>query len=207
LWGNKTNLDLGLRCVEFLAQETKLMENIVGIQFCNEAVANASGMYDWYDELHDAVQGIDNTVPGVISDGWNLDQAITYALSKNRITSGQMGPIVIDTHKYYCFDDVSARTRPQSIIAGEVPAALDSLRNKEGDVTASGAVQVLVGEYSCVLAEPCWALSNDADRPQLVKQFGLAQSKTWQQHAGGSYFWTFKMVYLPLPNGTSLVRD
>jgi hypothetical protein len=150
-------------------------------------------MYDWYDEMRGAVDAIDNTMPVIISDGWNLDRAVEYALSKNRVDTGQSGPIIIDTHKYYCFDEVSAQTSPQGILTA-VPDALGCLDNKEGNVTASGAVQILVGEYSCVLADSSWALRNNADKSQLVQQFGQIQSKTWQLKSGGSCFWTLKMV-------------
>lgn len=33
-------------------------------------------------------------------------------------------------------------------------------------------------------------------REGLVWEFGLAQSRKWQQRAGGSYFWTYKMDWM-----------
>jgi hypothetical protein len=71
------------------------------------------------------------------------------------------------------------------------------LNAKEGSVMDRGAVQVIVGEYSCVLSEDSWSKSGGTPKQDLVKQFGEAQSKKYQQRSGGSFFWTWKMDWYP----------
>jgi hypothetical protein len=191
LWNNQSFLDLAQKCIEFLASEAISMENVIGIQPCNEAAADAPGMYEWYDSVVCAVHSIDSSMPIIISDGWNLSKAVDWVLSKNCATSGQSGPIFIDTHKYFCFTD--GDESPQEIISN-IPQQLTELDGKEGNVSTCGAIQVIVGEYSCVFSDSSWNLKGSADRSGLVKEFGNAQSTRWQQRAGGSYFWTYKMV-------------
>lgn len=58
--------------------------------------------------------------------------------------------------------------------------------------TDLGAVQAIVGEWSCVLTEDSWKLETGS-RNDSVKAFGLAQSKRYQDRAGGSFFWTWKV--------------
>jgi aryl-phospho-beta-D-glucosidase BglC (GH1 family) len=195
LWTNSTNRALGVRCCEFLAQDARTGSDIAGIQLVNEAEWDAPGMYEWYDECIAAISNIDSSIPVIISDGWNLDKAIDWSLRKNSVKTSQ-NPVIIDTHYYWAFTDEDKRKSPQQII-GEVWTKLDQLNGKEGSVVDRGAVQVVVGEYSCVLTEDSWAKSNGIPKEELVKQFGQTQSQRYQQRAGGSYFWTWKMDWMP----------
>lgn len=195
LWTNSTNRALGVRCCEFLAQDARTGSDIAGIQLVNEAEWDAPGMYEWYDECIAAISNIDSSIPVIISDGWNLDKAIDWSLRKNSVKTSQ-NPVIIDTHYYWAFTDEDKRKSPQQII-GEVWTKLDQLNGKEGSVVDRGAVQVVVGEYSCVLTEDSWAKSNGILKEELVKQFGQTQSQRYQQRAGGSYFWTWKMDWMP----------
>lgn len=71
---------------------------------------------------------------------------------------------------------------------------LSELDGKEGSVLNGGAVQLIVGEYSCVLADEAWQRGN---KEQLVALFGRTQSARYQQRAGGAFFWTYKMDWMP----------
>ncbi|KZF22188.1 glycoside hydrolase family 5 protein [Xylona heveae TC161] len=195
LWGNSGNLSLAQQCLVFMAQEARAMDGVVGLQLCNEAIWDAPGMYAWYDSVIGAILHVDNTMPLYISDAWNLRQAVSYCDTKNTLAAGFTNPIIVDTHKYYCFSDANKAETPQQIIAG-VPQELGELNGKQGDVFTHGAAQVIVGEYSCVMDGQTWAKVSDADRPGLVEQFGHVESQTWQQKAGGSYFWTYKMDWM-----------
>lgn len=199
LWCNKNNLDQARKCILFIAEEIALgMHGVIGLQVCNEAVSNASGMYDWYDTLLSSISAIDPTIPLYISDAWDLAQAIRYAKSKNQTpTNPPSCPIVIDTHLYFCFSETDKAKSTQQIIAS-VPSSLDALNGHDGAVTANGAAQVVVGEYSCVLDSESWARSSpECDRNRLRQDFASAQSSLFRSRTGGAFFWTLKMDWMP----------
>ena len=192
LWGNQYFLDLARRCLVFMAQEARLMDGVVGLQLCNEADTNANGMYAWYDSVIAAIAPIDGPMPIYISDGWNLGAAVNYINGKNTI-GNWVNPIVIDTHIYYTFSDSDKQQSPQQII-NRVGGELGQLNGHQGSVVDHGAAQVIVGEYSCVLDPQTWSKADPSQKGQLILDFGRAQSRTWQSKAGGSCFWTYKMV-------------
>ena len=195
LWSSPPNLDLGIRCAEFLAHSVSSgLDGVVGIQLCNEAHWEAPNMYAWYDRCIAAISAIDPSIPVYISDAWHLKKALDYVTKKNSVAS-MTPPVVVDTHLYWAFTDADKAKTPQTII-GEASNKLSGLDGKEGSVVDRGAVQVVVGEYSCVLTEDSWAKRGGTKKAELVKQFGQAQSTRYQQRSGGSYFWTYKMVGL-----------
>ncbi|KAK4541399.1 hypothetical protein LTR36_008000 [Oleoguttula mirabilis] len=196
LWGHRSNRDLATRSLCFIAQQTRNMENVAGIQIINEAEWDAKGMYDWYDEVIGQLSSIDPTMPVYISDAWNLDKAAKWSQGKNSLLAGQSSPVVIDTHLYWCFSNEDKKKSPQ-IIATEVQHKLSALDGKDGSVVDHGAAQAVVGEYSCVLGEDTWARGQGAPKDQLIQQFGNAESTRFQQRAGGSFFWTYKMDWMP----------
>lgn len=173
------------------------MDGVAGLQLCNEAVTDAPGMYSWYDSVIAQIVRIDAALPLYISDAWNLDQAIRYIKEKNKATNPN-NPIVIDTHKYYTFAESDRQQSPQEII-NRVPNELGELNGRQGNVFDHGAADLVVGEYSCVLDVQTWSKVDGSQRKDLTLQFGRAQSKRWQDKAGGSYFWTYKMVKSPSP--------
>ena len=84
-----------------------------------------------YDECISAVSAIDPTIPIVISDAWDIKNAIEYSLKKNTANSPQpTSPIIIDTHFYWTFTDVDKAKSPQQIIA-EVDTKLSELDRRE----------------------------------------------------------------------------
>lgn len=192
LWGNRSNIDLSLRCIGFLAHECSHMEGVVGLQLCNEAEYNAQGLYQFYDQALNTIQGIDPTLPVYISDGWDLNKCIGYTMAKNSVPQGN--PVMVDTHYYWCFSDADKGKSAQQIIQ-EVGNKMGELDSKEGSVVDKGAVNVVVGEYSCVLDGQTWGKSGGKN-DDLVRQFGQAQSSKYQQRAAGAFFWTWKMVSL-----------
>jgi len=196
-WRNRANLDLAQRCLVFMAQEVRGgLDGVVGIQLCNEAVYGAQGMYQWYDSVIAAIGQVDASIPIYISDAWDLATALSYVDGKNNVNNtGNSNPVVVDTHKYYTFSDADRAQSPQQIIA-RIPNELGELNGKEGSVVDHGAGQLIVGEYSCVLDGQTWARVSSSEKDGLVQQFGRVQSQRWQQKAGGSYFWTYKMDWM-----------
>ena len=197
LWTSDSNRALGVRCCQFLAKDATTGSEIAGIQLVNEAKWDAPRMYEWYDDCIAAISAIDPTVPVIISDGWNLNRAVDWSLDKNTANVSQpTNPIVIDTHYYWAFTDEDKKKSPQEVTA-EVATKLTELDGKEGSVVDRGGVQIIVGEYSCVLVEESWNQCNSTSRELCVRQFGNAQSTRWQQRSGGSFFWTWKMDWMP----------
>ncbi|KAJ8611645.1 hypothetical protein MRB53_037869 [Persea americana] len=193
-WSSKSNRDSATRCLCFIAQQVKNLPGVAGIQIVNEAEYNASNMYDWYSEVLNQLSQIDASMPVYISDAWDLNQAANWTRSKN--SPGVLGnPVVIDTHFYWAFSDDDKKKSPQQIIS-EVSGKFGALDGKDGSVIDHGAVQAVVGEYSCVLTEDSWGQSQGTPKEDLVKQFGNTQSQSYQQRAGGSFFWTYRMDWM-----------
>ncbi|CBX91659.1 similar to glucan 1,3-beta-glucosidase [Plenodomus lingam JN3] len=194
-WNSPFNRALGVRCCQFIAEDSRQGLDIAGIQLVNEAIGDAENMYQWYDEAIANISSIDPSIPVVISDAWNLDHAIDYSFKKNTIDQ-LSSPVVVDTHCYWAFTDGDKAKSPQQII-GEAGQRLSQLDGKEGSVHDRGAVQAIIGEYSCVMSENSWNKSGGIPKEELVKQFGHVQCMRYQQRAGGSYFWNWKMDWMP----------
>ncbi|KAH8808200.1 glycoside hydrolase superfamily [Xylogone sp. PMI_703] len=197
LWGQKKNLDLAVRCLRFIAEEVvrdeALSNGVIGIQVVNEAVFNAKKMYEFYEHAIAAVGSVDESIPIYVSDGWDLGRALGW--STGRKDRRPRNPVVVDVHKYYTFSDEHRSLAPQEIIA-RIPSELSELDGKEGSLFDRGEAQVVVGEWSCVLDGQTWSRVAPGEKESLVRQFGTAQSQKWQQRAGGSFFWTYKMDWM-----------
>lgn len=195
LWTSRSNRDLATRALLFIAQQVRNLEGVAGLQIINEAEWDAKGMYDWYDTAIGEISKIDDTMPVYISDAWDLGKAAAWSQSRNRMTS-HSAPVVIDTHLYWCFSDADKNKSPQQI-ADEAQHKLGTLDGKDGSVVDRGAAQAIIGEYSCVLSEDSWGKGGGASKDDLVRQFGNAESQRFQQRAGGSFFWTYRMDWMP----------
>jgi len=103
--------------------------------------------------------------------------------------------VVVDTHRYFTFSDKDRSQSPHEIIA-RVPRELEELNGKEGALCDRGEAQVVVGEWSCVLDGQTWGRVGEGEKEGLVREFGRAQCKRWEQRAGGSFFWTYKMEWM-----------
>jgi hypothetical protein len=196
LWGNAANLALATKCVVQIAKEASSMKGIVGVQLCNEAATGAAGrgMYDWYGSAIWEISRVNIDIPVYISDAWDIGPCITFVKNMNPI-GANLNPVIIDTHKYYTFSDFDKSQSPQQII-DRIPTEIKELDGQDGNVFDKGAVGVLVGEYSCVLDPQIWNKVSTDQIPSLKRQFGIAQSKRWQDRSVGSSFWTFKMDWM-----------
>ncbi|KAA6407997.1 MAG: glycoside hydrolase family 5 [Lasallia pustulata] len=196
LWAHRSQMDLGKRCLLFMAEAVAQgkVEGCIGVQVCNEAAYGARGMYDWYTDVIRTLSRIDSSLPIYVSDAWDLSTAVTWAQARNGITS-DTNPVVVDTHKYYTFTDADKAQSPQQIIR-RVSGELEEMTSKAGNVVDRGAVGAVVGEWSCVLDGQTWQKAAGGDRESLVREFGQAQSRRWRQGCGGSFFWTAKMEWM-----------
>ncbi len=201
LWGSGFFLDPATRCLLFIVEETvrdPQLTGVIGIQVCNEAIINPPGMYEWYNNLFQRISTIDASLPIYISDGWDLGRAVRFTRAYNNPGLPAKCPVIVDTHKYWTFDEKDTSRSPYQII-DQVKSELAELDSSlVGDVFAhQAAVGVYVGEYSLALAPQTWSQAPSDQKDQLMKQFGLAQSQTWQNGACGSAFWTYKMEWMP----------
>ncbi|MCJ1440122.1 MAG: Glucan 1,3-beta-glucosidase 3 [Stictis urceolatum] len=198
LWDHKPHRRLANACLEFIAREAQSMRGVVGIQLCNEACHGAQDMYAWYDKVRSKIAAIDPSMPLYISDAWDLNSALEYSVSRNSTEGAGIPacPFVVDTHKYWTFGAEDTRRNPRDII-GSVPGSLDALNNLGNVCDKHGSAAVFVGEYSCVLAGSTWEQAPGDQHDGLKRDFGQAQSKTWQARASGSAFWTYRMEWMP----------
>ena len=196
LWTSRSNRDLATRCICFIAKQCSTLDGIAGIQIINEAEWNASGMYNWYEDVLVETSRTDPTMPVYVSDGWNLHRAMIWSQKKNLSRNTNCNPIVVDTHLHWCFTDQDKNKSPQQI-THEVQSKLSD--GNDGSVVDRGAAQVVVGEYSCVLGEQTRAEKNHSklSRDQVVRNFGNAESQRFEQIAGGAFFWTYRMDWMP----------
>ncbi|KFY12141.1 hypothetical protein V492_04082 [Pseudogymnoascus sp. VKM F-4246] len=188
----KKNREMAKKVVLQVVSEAANMTGIVGVQIVNEAAAGAHKLYEWYDDVLKEVQNIDSTMPIYVSDAWDLDGCLRWVESR-RHRSGN--PVVVDTHKYYTFSEADRAKPPQQIIS-QVPQELGEIDKYAGSVHDRGAVQIVIGEYSCVLDGKTWSQSDPSQKDDLVHQFGHAQTQRWREKTGGTYFWTAKMEWM-----------
>lgn len=177
-WTSHPYQTLALELLSFVAQELKPFENVTGIQVVNEAEFSNDAKHQkrYYSNVIKTIRAIDHSVPLIISDGWWTGQWCEW-VQKN-CPSG----VIIDAHVYRCFSD-SDKNKSAERITNDLDD--DCLK----DVT----VDVIVGEYSCVLDGQTW--DKGGDRDQLVKRYGQKQSQLFHQRALGSFFWTYKFQH------------
>jgi aryl-phospho-beta-D-glucosidase BglC (GH1 family) len=201
LWGNGFFLDLASRCLFFMLEETTRdpqLAGVIGIQVCNEAIIDPPGMYEWYNDTIQRMSLIDVSMPVYLSDGWDLGRAVRFSRAYNNPSFPPKCPVIVDVHKYWTFDEKDTSRSPYEIIA-QVQTELGEL---DGSLVGNvfhhqAAIGAFVGEYSLALAPQTWNRAPSDQKDELMKQFGQAQSHTWQTKACGSAFWTFKMEWMP----------
>ena len=199
LWKSSSKRDLAHKCLRFVAEETRNMKGVVGIQIINEAEWDCKGMYDWYDWYDKVVFELSRIDPGMpiyISDAWDLNRAVKWSQGQNNLRNLRLNPIVVDTHLYWCFNEGDQQKSPQQIV-DDAQQRLCELDGRDENVVERGAAQVVVGEYSCVLAESSWSRSGGKAREDFIREFGRAQSHRHMQRTGGSFFWTYRMDWMP----------
>lgn len=155
LWNSTFYRALGVECARFVAEDAQSGSDIVGIQIVNEADWEAPGMYEWYDDCVAAVSAVDPSIPVIISDGWNLEKAVNYTLSRNVLSVDKpRAPVVIDTHYYWAFTDADKKKTPQQITA-EASTRLKELDGREGSVSGYVAAQSRYRSHANPLSVRC----------------------------------------------------
>lgn len=186
-----SNADSQLTITKALVGAVKSLQkfdNVCGIQIVNEAdyAKDISKQSRYYAAAINAIREVDGSIPVVISDGWSPDPWVKWVQSEQDDTSS-IG-VVIDHHVYRCFDDKDKAKSPPQIIDDLDKDVLTNLSDN-----AKG-VDIMVGEYSCVLDGESWKKDNaDSQRDDLVINYGKRQVDVLKNRANyGNYFWTFK---------------
>jgi aryl-phospho-beta-D-glucosidase BglC (GH1 family) len=190
LWSSASARQQATECILFIAREAAsdpaFGNGLVGIQIVNEAKYQAKGMFEWYDSVLSEVGKVENSIPIYVSDAWDLGPTLKWAQKRK-----EGNPVVVDTHKYFCFGGPNVGKSPHEIINNKVPELFRSV-----DLSPAKGTSVVVGEWSCVLGEQAWEKVGKEERGPLTKKYGHVQSRRWFEVTGGSFFWTWKMVSL-----------
>ncbi|KAK6891264.1 putative glycosyl hydrolase [Candida tropicalis] len=170
----------------WIAKDLKKFDNIAGIQVVNEAEFSdpAKKQSTYYAACITEIRKSDSSVPVIISDGWWADQWVKWVQEKQG-PDGNIG-VVLDEHVYRCFSDDDKNKTPQQIIDD---LNGDLLTNLTDD---GKGVEIIVGEYSCVLDGKSWDNDKNANRDALVEKYGQRQGELLAQRTSGYYFWTYK---------------
>ena len=211
LWTSKSNQDLAIKCLTFLATDISSHPNITGLQLLNEAIYAAPGLHAFYDRAITAISTIDPTLPIYISDAWNLASTVKYALTKNQLPN-RTNPILTDTHKYWTISATDRAKHPQQIISEIQTSPSPLFPTLPPVITSSSpptATSLFVGEHSNTLSASTWSLLPDSPnstshRKSLTQAFGLAQSALYTTHAAGAMYWSYKFSWAnhtPGPRG------
>jgi aryl-phospho-beta-D-glucosidase BglC (GH1 family) len=193
-WGNSGFQQLATSVLAEIARRVAadpvMREWVLGIQLMNEAAwgAEGKGLFSFYDATVTAIAAVDPTLPVYISDAWNTDPVVQYALGKNQ-TGGN--PVVVDTHKYFCFTEQQKKLPPRAIINSVSQELVGTLSTHRDTPTG-----IVVGEWSVAMTAEAWGFIAPASRPELTKQFGHLQCQRWERDlkplGGGGFFWTLK---------------
>ncbi|ODQ63883.1 glycoside hydrolase [Nadsonia fulvescens var. elongata DSM 6958] len=200
-WGSKKYQGLTLDILSFIANDLKGYDNLVGIQIINEAPyeSHLSKQQSFYLEALAAIRSKNADIPVYISDGWNLEAWVKWVQDEdNKLGPGESTGFVIDTHTYRCFSDSDHGKRAQDLIA-----EIQHSSPFNGHNWDARNVDVIVGEYSCVIDGSSWEKQGSACkddnhpvRRDLVRQYGQCQDQTFGQFArAGNYFWTYKFKW------------
>ncbi|KAI5789385.1 putative glucan 1,3-beta-glucosidase precursor [Pyronema domesticum] len=205
LWEKAEYRKIATQACVYIAQQIEMdpvmQQWVVGLQIVNEAAYSEWGVgghaKEWYTETLPRVAEMSPSLPVYISDAWNTKAATKWASERNQgvwDNTALRGPIIVDIHKYYCFDSSDKELNAGEIIS-RIPSGLSDLNEVQ-----ENPVGTIVGEYSCVLSEETWSKSTPQQRVDLIHMFGLAQLNNWERpgHAnnGGAYFWTGKMDWM-----------
>lgn len=187
LWSSSKYRHIALDVLEFMASDLKSKDNVNGIQVLNEApyASNTKDQEKFYLRAISRIRSENSDVPIVISDGWKLN-AFARFVHEQDAKVGKYGSVgtIIDTHVYKCFSDADKQKTPSQLI-NDVDSA----------VPESNDVDIIVGEYSCVLDGESYK-REQINRDDVVMRYGRKQNEHFYRRArAGAYFWTYKFEH------------
>ena len=191
IWDNENAQLLMMELLAFIAEDLRGYDNISGIQVVNEADDNGRDRPEenfakqarYYAAAINLIREKDGSVPVILSDAWWPPRLLNWI--KNHQNDENSIGVVLDHHCYRCFLWDDKQKDPQKII--------NDLNNDLLQMPADG-VDIMVGEYSCVLDEESWRRGDFmSKRDEYARAFGNRQIDLMLQRANvGYYFWSYK---------------
>lgn len=195
LWGGKKHKAMAINALEFIAEDLRDYDNVVGIQVISEAnfeEPDEEEQNEFYFKAIHAIRDQNEDIPIIIPDGGDSQRWIdTIKDAENQLSQDEgelvsLG-VIIDTHFYKCYADHDRSRTPRELI--------DEAENSVPDTRF--AVDIMVGEYSCVLDSQSWEVHDDGDGEldDLIREFGTRECATFNAKSCGFYFWTYKFEH------------
>ncbi|CAN6601472.1 hypothetical protein TRVA0_001S10418 [Trichomonascus vanleenenianus] len=191
LWGSSKNEHLAYDVLVFLAKDIAPYDNVCALQILNEAPYGtedghpAKIQQNFYLGAIKRIREVNPEIPLVVSDAWDLGTWINWINEKEDHLGGQQLGVMLDTHVYKCFSDEDKSKCP-----------CDLVNDVDQAIQQTDKVDVIVGEFSCVLDGQSWARHQGQPREEVVKDYGNKQSQHFYHRArAGHYFWTYKFLH------------
>ncbi|WPK22887.1 hypothetical protein PUMCH_000108 [Australozyma saopauloensis] len=200
-WSDEGKQGSMVEAVRFIARDLKGYSNVSGIQVVNEAfdVKPKDSLFRYYESAMRAIREEDDSIPVVISDGWWTPNFTSWI--KNIQGDGQNFGFVLDAHCYRMFSEGDQKKSAQQITDDLEGDFVNGLM--QGPQDEQEVVDLMLGEYSCVLSEETWRNSNVSDkdtndpgRKDLAARFGRKQVElALKRTPAAIYFWSYKFPY------------
>lgn len=193
LWTSSKNQMKAFEVLQFIAEEVKHFENVCGIQILNEAPHADDGernqQKEFYLKAMQRIRSVNPEIPLVISDGWDLHPWVEFVKQQESrwpANDPQSMGVIIDTHVYKCFGEDDKNKPPDQLVNDVDNAVMDAPE-----------VDILVGEFSCVLDGQSWDKHhNRTSREDVVKWYGQKEmGHFFYRTRAGAYFWTYKFQH------------
>ena len=80
MWKSSTLRDQAKSCIEFVAKAIKNgdLKGCIGIQLVNEPKADSSRVQAWYNDVLNAVEAVDSSIPIYVSDACGFERALAW---------------------------------------------------------------------------------------------------------------------------------
>jgi aryl-phospho-beta-D-glucosidase BglC (GH1 family) len=195
LWESTKNQNQSFEVLQFLAEDIKPFDNVCGLQILNEAPFDtgpegaSKPQQEFYLKAMQKIRQVNMEIPLVISDAWDLPQWVEFVKrqeSRWPVNDPQSMGVIIDTHVYKCFSDDDKNKPPEHLVNDVDNAVMDAPE-----------VDILVGEFSCVLDGQSWDKHhNQTSREDVVRWYGQKEmAHFFYRTRAGCYFWTYKFLH------------
>ncbi|EPQ28427.1 uncharacterized protein PFL1_04253 [Pseudozyma flocculosa PF-1] len=183
-WYNSYNQGLTTELLVWLAKEISDVTNVIGIQLLNEP-QNRDQYWSWLPGAMDAMRKSSPyaaTVPLYFHDAFVLNKGANFVSKRPDF-------VVSDHHSYYVYTDSDQGTSAQGHISqldGEITGEFEA-------ASAKARRNLIVGEWSCALADSSLKGIKGADRDAAQRDFCEAQRNVWETTTAGWTFWSKRL--------------
>lgn len=184
-WLHQCHRNMMQGAIEWVTRALLRYENIVGLEIINEPSYGEPKLREYYLETLERIRRISLDLPVIIGDGWDLPWCCKIVKELNDQVSKDGVPrtvgLIIDTHVYRAFSEEDKSTPADELVS-----------RSRSSLPQNRDVDIMVGEYSCVLSEESWSAFS-GDRKLTELRYGQEQLSGFTQSArAGAMFWTYK---------------